>query len=88
MRKTQMNNVVTLKDCAEILKNRDNILILCHRSPDGDTIGSAFALLYALQKMGKKNTVYMKLSSHKLLHNYLYFGLQHKKDVHNYSVGL
>ena len=49
-----MNNVVTLKDCAEILKNRDNILILCHRSPDGDTIGSAFALLYALQKIGKK----------------------------------
>ena len=49
-----MNNVVTLKDCAEILKNRDNILILCHRAPDGDTIGSAFALLYALQKIGKK----------------------------------
>lgn len=49
-----MNSIITLKDCAEILKNRDNILILCHRSPDGDTIGSAFALLYALQKMGKK----------------------------------
>ncbi len=36
------------------LKNADNILILTHINPDGDTLGSGFALLRALRKMGKK----------------------------------
>ena len=38
----------------EKLKNADNILILTHRNPDGDTLGSGFALLRALKKMGKR----------------------------------
>ncbi len=38
----------------EMLKKADNILILTHRNPDGDTLGSGFALLRALRKMGKK----------------------------------
>lgn len=38
----------------EMLKKADNILILTHRNPDGDTLGSGFALLRALKKMGKK----------------------------------
>ena len=28
-----------------MLKNADKILILTHRNPDGDTLGSGFALL-------------------------------------------
>lgn len=28
-------------EAAEILKSKDNILILTHRSPDGDTLGCA-----------------------------------------------
>lgn len=36
------------------LKEADRILILTHRNPDGDTLGSGFALLRALKKMGKK----------------------------------
>ena len=39
---------------AEILMQRDNITLLCHRRPDGDTVGSAFALYYALQMLGKE----------------------------------
>lgn len=39
---------------AALLKENDNILILCHKSPDGDTLGCAYALCRALQKMGKK----------------------------------
>lgn len=38
----------------ECLLNNDNILILSHKSPDGDTLGSAFALYYALISIGKK----------------------------------
>ena len=37
-----------------LLKEKDNILILTHRNPDGDTLGSGFALLRALKDMGKR----------------------------------
>ena len=37
-----------------MLKNADNILILTHRNPDGDTLGSGFALLRALRQLGKR----------------------------------
>ncbi len=33
---------------------QDNILILCHRNPDGDTLGSGFALKKLLQGLGKR----------------------------------
>lgn len=46
--------MITLESAAEILLSKDNILILTHRSPDGDTIGSGFALAFALRKLGKK----------------------------------
>ena len=36
------------------VKKADDILILCHRNPDGDTLGSGFALLRALKAMGKR----------------------------------
>lgn len=44
---------IDLSRAAELLKNSDNILILTHRNPDGDTLGSGFALLRALRNMGK-----------------------------------
>ena len=46
--------VIDLKQCVEILKENDNFLVLSHEHPDGDTLGSAFALMAALKKMGKK----------------------------------
>lgn len=39
---------------AALLKEKDDILILCHRRPDGDTLGSGFGLLRALQDLGKQ----------------------------------
>lgn len=36
------------------LKAAEDILILCHRNPDGDTLGSGYALLMALKAMGKR----------------------------------
>ena len=48
---------VSLEKIAEILKSRDNFYILTHQYPDGDTLGSAFALCRALQKIGKKAKV-------------------------------
>ena len=46
--------VIDLKQCAKLLKENDNFLVLSHEHPDGDTLGSAFALMAALKKMGKK----------------------------------
>ena len=44
---------INVKQCAEILLNQDNILILTHAHPDGDTLGSGFALCRALMRLGK-----------------------------------
>lgn len=48
---------ITLKDCADIIGKYRSFLILTHASPDGDTLGSAFALKRALQKIGKSSKV-------------------------------
>ena len=45
---------VTVKEAAEMLLSFDNILILMHKSPDGDAIGCGYALCLALRKLGKK----------------------------------
>lgn len=42
-----------LESAAKTLLSKDKILILTHRSPDGDTIGSGYALAMALRKLGK-----------------------------------
>ena len=42
---------------AEYFRKNDNFLLLCHASPDGDTVGSAVALARALISMGKKAQV-------------------------------
>lgn len=44
---------LTISDTAQLLKSSDRILLLSHQKPDGDTLGSGFALLYALRSLGK-----------------------------------
>lgn len=48
---------VSLNNIAKILEKNDNFYILSHQYPDGDTLGSAFALCYALQHKGKNARV-------------------------------
>lgn len=48
---------INVEKCAQILKEKDNILILTHAHPDGDTLGCGFGLCRALLKMGKKARV-------------------------------
>ena len=45
---------IDLHETAEIFRNSDNILLLSHAHPDGDTLGSATALARALSAMGKR----------------------------------
>lgn len=44
---------ISVKQCADILREKDNILILTHANPDGDTLGCGYALCRALMKIGK-----------------------------------
>lgn len=44
---------LNLRQTAAYLKKHDNYIILTHASPDGDTLGSAYALYYALNEIGK-----------------------------------
>jgi bifunctional oligoribonuclease and PAP phosphatase NrnA len=44
----------------EILANGREFMVTSHIDPDGDAIGSAFALSFALQKLGKETVVYLK----------------------------
>ncbi len=46
--------MINLNQCAEYLEKNDNFLLLCHVSPDGDTVGSATALARGLVSKGKK----------------------------------
>ncbi len=48
---------INVEKCAQILKEKDNILILTHAHPDGDTLGCGFGLCRALLKMGKNARV-------------------------------
>lgn len=64
-----------LKKAASILKVADNIVILTHKSPDGDTLGSSFALCRALLKLGKKARVECSDAFPKK-YGYLYDGIE------------
>lgn len=48
---------LSLAELCSFLKERDNYVILCHASPDGDTLGSAYALKMGLRKLSKKAQV-------------------------------
>ena len=49
-----MNNPLTPREAAALLRGEDNILILTHHRPDGDTIGCAAGLCAALRQIGKR----------------------------------
>ena len=52
-----MTEQLNVQQMAEKLLAADNVLILCHKNPDGDTIGSGAALCKALQHLGKTAAV-------------------------------
>ncbi len=48
---------VTTAQAAQMLREADDILILTHQYPDGDTLGCAFAMCRGLLSMGKRARV-------------------------------
>ncbi|MCI6183927.1 MAG: DHH family phosphoesterase [Clostridiales bacterium] len=49
---------MNIRECAAWLDAHDNILLLTHVRPDGDTLGGAAALCSALSRMGKNAALY------------------------------
>ncbi len=48
------SNILNLSTLCKFLKKHDDYIILTHTSPDGDTLGSAYALALGLISIGKK----------------------------------
>ncbi len=48
-----MSEILDIAETLRRLKRADNVLLVCHKNPDGDTIGSAAALYWMLKGMGK-----------------------------------
>ncbi len=52
-----MTQLITEQQAADLLMAADRILLLAHHYPDGDTVGSTYALCLALRAMGKQARV-------------------------------
>lgn len=52
-----MSKAVSCEQAARLLKENDNYTVLTHAHPDGDTLGSGFALCEGLRSIGKKANV-------------------------------
>ena len=48
-----MTTNLNIKETAELLLTKDKVLFLCHKNPDGDTLGTAAALAHVFKNMGK-----------------------------------
>ena len=44
----------TFEKVAKLICEKNDVVLLCHARPDGDTLGSAYALKYALMAAGKR----------------------------------
>lgn len=67
-----MSDILQLAEAITRLLHAENILLLCHKNPDGDTLGSAAALYHALRRLGKTVGV---LCSDPIPHRYDYMGI-------------
>jgi Exopolyphosphatase-related proteins len=72
---TERQRAEALGQAAEMLRGAGRVLILSHKSPDGDTMGSAFALCRAVKKLGKAAAVVCS-DPFPAKYGYLHEGLQ------------
>ena len=63
--------MISTKETAALLREWDNVLILTHKRPDGDTIGSAIALCRVLRGLGKTAWLLENTDATSVFRNYL-----------------
>ena len=61
---------MTVQETASLLQSLDQVLILTHKRPDGDTIGCAAALCLGLRQLGKTAWVLPNEDAHGLFDPY------------------
>ena len=76
-----------IDEIAQILKKQDNIFILTHQYPDGDTLGSACALCMALQSLGKDAKI-LNNDTVPAKYRYLFDGVQEQEFSPVYLVSV
>lgn len=59
---------MTVNECARLLRDNDDFLLLTHTRPDGDTLCSGAALCSALRRMGKRARMF---NNPEITENYL-----------------
>lgn len=72
-----------IKKAARLLKDWNNILVLSHASPDGDTLGSASALIRGLKSIGK-NVRFACSDKVDKRYNYLFEGLSSEMNTEGF----
>ena len=79
--------MITLDEVASLLKENNHFKLLTHSYPDGDTLGCAYALCYALRKLGKQANIAMdgKLPSK---FGYLAASYEEQDFAHEYVVSV
>ncbi len=75
----------TPQKIAQLVKDWDNILLISHISPDGDTLGSATALMRAFENMGKKVKFACGDNIAKR-YNYLFEGIKAECEKEDYII--
>ncbi len=77
---------VGVERVVKFLRDNDNYCILCHKNLDGDTLGGAYALFYALLEIGKKSKVQVMGKEHMEKFDFLYpkSGCELSFDVENF----
>lgn len=52
-----MSEILEMLEAIRRLLHAEDVLLLCHKNPDGDTIGSAAALYHGLKQLGKHSAI-------------------------------
>lgn len=78
---------IELENAVKLLCSYDNVLILIHHFPDGDTLGCGYALCRALQSLGKKARVECcdKISEH---YDYITRSVSEQQFEHEHIVAV
>ena len=69
------------KKIIKTIKNAKHIALFTHASPDGDAIGSSFALKYALEKLSKKVSLFIE----EIPDNFSFLNLTDYKTAFDYN---
>ena len=64
-----MTERIDLAKAVEMHTQAEDMLLICHKNPDGDTLGSAGALLHALRAMGKRAAILCSAASLRCFRN-------------------